>query len=894
MAYISLTPIEEKPKTRDSTIPEAYTPLYQQPKEYVKALQDKINEDIGNVGDLDAPSESDIKDIWDNFYLGMRNVLHKTKNYFINTLPNIVFKDIKPGDTIPFTGEVVTKEHAEKVNERNQKLRGEFKKAYNKSEQQYQEWLDKNPQIQPPKGRPEWNRPALDAIKDNPKLLFDPSYLAFKAAGSASFTLGVMGTTLAVGAATGNPVLALGAGVAVATPLVSQDLFEDLVANGATEEQAADLTKYIAPIIASVEVAGDLPLLKQLGGKIFSRALTTNIRKEVAKRTMSYITKKGFVKFAQVELAETMEEVLQQAIQDATVKTVNKNRVILKDASNLITETLIATLPFGLVGGTSAVQQEIKEAKAEPKPEMKLEEPSVQEIAIEPRIEPEPEIEPEKVVAKEKPIKELTAEEIHDMVIRIIPRDVTRITSDLIEAKLVSELLDKNVSVRQSKVIAENVAPDAVAVFKEGEGTEIKRLEELAQTLENELSIGISEIKPEIKSKIKAIPKELEPLTEEARKFKTAKGFVKSIHNKFGKDAQIIDTDKLELFETAIDRKLVDKLKKRIKSGDDSVFLHTDRIDKAPAIRIDTFEIPKKAGKFRVVDGNHRLLAAKELGLKNVPVEIKGFGDTEISLSIFYNRAIKEIKKEKPTLVKKKKEVKPVPFEKEGRNLMEWENEDLTLPELKKKLEIAIEGKEDIDLIDELKSEIRKRTIKEKPKGKPAKVAISIEAKAKEKGIVEIFEELAEFTPVVIKEQVAKIEKLMEDNIERAKAMAIGEEPLDKDIKGAILVKMIEDYAMENQDGELILALANSPLVSETSIAGQTLRLIRERVQDSATQKIKEVEAERKKVAKKKLKGKTVKQAKGDIKKDLEGKLETESKKISKHSWEALINEIIC
>ena len=182
--------------------------------------------------------------------------------------------------------------------------------------------------------------------------------------------------------------------------------------------------------------------------------------------------------------------------------------------------------------------------------------------------------------------------------------------------------------------------------------------------------------------------------------------------------------------------------------------------------------------------------------------------------------------------------------------------------------------------------------LEKKPKGKEAKVAKSIEAKAKEKGIIAEFEGLAEFKPVVIKEQIALIDKLMADDINKAKRMAIGEELLDPNIKGAMLVKMMEDYAMAAKDGDFILALANSPLVSETSEAGQTLRLIRERVQDSATQKISEIKKEREGVAKKKRRGKTEKDVKKDMKKALDTKIKT--KKVSKYDWNNLISEIAC
>lgn len=55
------------------------------------------------------------------------------------------------------------------------------------------------------------------------------------------------------------------------------------------------------------------------------------------------------------------------------------------------------------------------------------------------------------------------------------------------------------------------------------------------------------------------------------------------------------------------------------------------------------------------------------------------------------------------------KAVKPADyFEKEGKNLIEFENADLSLPELKRKLEIATEGKDD-DLIGTLKNDISTR-----------------------------------------------------------------------------------------------------------------------------------------------------------------------------------------
>lgn len=171
-------------------------------------------------------------------------------------------------------------------------------------------------------------------------------------------------------------------------------------------------------------------------------------------------------------------------------------------------------------------------------------------------------------------------------------------------------------------------------------------------------------------------------------------------------------------------------------------------------------------------------------------------------------------------------------------------------------------------------------------------VAKSIEAKAIEQGLTKGFSELAEYTPVVIKEQARIISDLMLSDLEKAKRIATGKEELPKEIKGASLIKAMEDYAMETKDGELALELAKSPLVSETSEAGQTLRLTRERTPDSATAKIKEVISEREKSAERKLKGKTSSGIKNDFKNNIKEKII--KSRPTKYDWNNFIDSIKC
>ena len=98
----------------------------------------------------------------------------------------------------------------------------------------------------------------------------------------------------------------------------------------------------IGALISSIEVVGAFPLLKQIS-KPFSDILTRNIRQEVAKRTVAGLVKKGIKVATQVEIAEVMEEIAQGAIQDATVKTFDKNRDLLEGIPETAVRTAIAT-----------------------------------------------------------------------------------------------------------------------------------------------------------------------------------------------------------------------------------------------------------------------------------------------------------------------------------------------------------------------------------------------------------------------------------------------------------------------------------------------------------------------------------------------------------------------
>jgi len=296
------------------------------------------------------PQESGLKDIWDAFRLGASGMVHKSKQYFNSVLPNMIFRDLTVNDTVSqYAG--MTQSQVDKLNIENKKKREVYKEGYERGESNYNLWLQKNPELQP---RPEWEKGVIETIKENPKILADPTYWGYVAAQSAAFTLGIMSTVLATTAVTGNPLIGLASGVLVATPMQTQELYEDLIDNGATEEEATKLAIPIGGLIASVEVMGDLPILASVSAP-FKKLLFGNIRKGVVKATTGFL-KKGIKRAALIEVSETLEEIVQGAIQDATVKTVNENRNMLENIPETIVHTLIATAPFALVGLGSEAQ----------------------------------------------------------------------------------------------------------------------------------------------------------------------------------------------------------------------------------------------------------------------------------------------------------------------------------------------------------------------------------------------------------------------------------------------------------------------------------------------------------------------------------------------------------
>lgn len=188
----------------------------------------------------------------------------------------------------------------------------------------------------------------------------------------------------------------------------------------------------------------------------------------------------------------------------------------------------------------------------------------------------------------------------------------------------------------------------------------------------------------------------------------------------------------------------------------------------------------------------------------------------------------------------------------------------------------------------EKKVEVKPIKKVEPVKKTPSKIALSIEQKAIEQGLTDKFADLAGFERINIKDQARRASELMKDE-EKTLNVIRGIEPLPKGLKGTALIVAMEERIKKTGDAKLALELANSPLVAETSVAAQELRLAAEREPDSLTAKLIDLRETRKKAVEKKRK-KTEKQA---VKEET-AKIDKQVKKVDKSAWSKFLQEIEC
>lgn len=121
-----------------------------------------------------------------------------------------------------------------------------------------------------------------------------------------------------------------------------------------------------------------------------------------------------------------------------------------------------------------------------------------------------------------------------------------------------------------------------------------------------------------------------------------------------------------------------------------------------------------------------------------------------------------------------------------------------------------------------------------------SKIGKSIETKAVETGLAKM-EGVAGYDKITIKDQAQRATDLVTNNLDQARTVIRGDQPLPEGLRGTALITAMEEHIKQNPSGELANELANSHLVSGTSAAAQEMRLMAERTPDSATAKLQEI-----------------------------------------------------
>lgn len=170
--------------------------------------------------------------------------------------------------------------------------------------------------------------------------------------------------------------------------------------------------------------------------------------------------------------------------------------------------------------------------------------------------------------------------------------------------------------------------------------------------------------------------------------------------------------------------------------------------------------------------------------------------------------------------------------------------------------------------------------------------AKSLETKAVEKKMASEFQDLAEYTPSVRKEQAQMTTKLINEDIEKVNSILDGKSELPSGMRGSSLALAVEQHAIANNDVKLLQKLAKSKIASGISEAGSELSMLAGRNANSPVRIIRNIIKARKENVVKRLKGKKVSEARKVTKESIKKAIKKEAP--TKETWSNFIKEIKC
>lgn len=244
-----------------------------------------------------------------------------------------------------------------------------------------------------------------------------------------------------------------------------------------------------------------------------------------------------------------------------------------------------------------------------------------------------------------------------------------------------------------------------------------------------------------------------------------------------------------------------------------------------------------------------------------------------------------------PKISSKSKEVLNLVHDEVAQNIPQVKGgflDSVQLPETTKPSVESQNAPKTIEIPKPIETLTTQETLQGKPEQGKSKVGSSVETKAIEKGLAESFGDTAGYDKITIKDQAERASKAMED-IENATKMVKGEISIEPGLRPEALIKAMEDHAEKTGDVNLLRDIAQSPLVSETSVHAQAMRLLAERNPDSVVTKLREIKQARETQFEKKTGKKVAKAVKDEVK-----EIKNSIPKIKKQTWSEFVDTVKC
>lgn len=140
-----------------------------------------------------------------------------------------------------------------------------------------------------------------------------------------------------------------------------------------------------------------------------------------------------------------------------------------------------------------------------------------------------------------------------------------------------------------------------------------------------------------------------------------------------------------------------------------------------------------------------------------------------------------------------------------------------------------------------------------------------------------------------IKEQASKAADLVNSDAQKAKDIALGKQDAPNGVHPHAIFTAVENKAIKEGDVETLRQLANSKRIDESTAAGQTLRILRERDNSSPVSAMQHIASERQKA----FESKTGTKATEAVSKEV-GKMKSSAKPVSKDAWSLFVESIKC